>query len=263
MALDRALEPPVQHDQVTKPQVTKPGDSGRKTPDLARLEAKLGHVFANRSLLETALTHMSAESSRLGSYQRLEFLGDRVLGLSVADMLFERYPQAEEGDMSRRLADLVRKETCAEVALGWDIGSFLKLGDGEILGGARKNKAILADACESIIGAVFIDGGYAAARGLVERAFGERLLKPVRPLRDAKTALQEWAQGKGYQTPTYTERGRSGPDHAPLFRVAARIAGLIDAEAEGRSKRLAEQAAAEAFLRREGLWNETMGDDNG
>ena len=97
----------------------------------------------------------------------------------------------------------------------------------------------------------------------VERAFGERLIKPVRPLRDAKTALQEWAQGRGYQTPTYSERGRSGPDHAPLFRVAARISGLPDAEAEGPSKRLAEQAAAEAFLRREGLWSETMEVGNG
>jgi ribonuclease-3 len=139
---------------------------------------------------------MSAEGSRLGSYQRLEFFGDRVLGLSVADMLFKRYPSAEEGDMSRRLADLVRKETCAEVAQAWDLGQFMRLGEGEILAGARKNKAILADACESIIGAVFIDGGYEAARGLVERALGERLEKPVKPLRDAKTALQEWAQGQ-------------------------------------------------------------------
>jgi ribonuclease-3 len=243
--------------------VSKAGDNGRKAPDTARLQATLGHVFADQSLLNTALTHMSAEGSRLESYQRLEFLGDRVLGLSIADMLFMRYPRAAEGDMSRRLADLVRKETCAEVALAWDLGAFMRLGEGEILAGARKNKAILADACEAIIGAVFIDGGYAAARGLVERGFGERLLKPVRPLRDAKTALQEWAQGQGYQTPTYTERGRSGPDHAPVFRVAARIPGLTDAEAQGQSKRLAEQAAAEAFLRREGLWSETMESDNG
>ncbi|CAN5307878.1 ribonuclease III [soil metagenome] len=243
--------------------MSKAGDNGRKAPDTARLQATLGHVFADQSLLNTALTHMSAEGSRLESYQRLEFLGDRVLGLSIADMLFMRYPRAAEGDMSRRLADLVRKETCAEVALAWDLGAFMRLGEGEILAGARKNKAILADACEAIIGAVFIDGGYAAARGLVERGFGERLLKPVRPLRDAKTALQEWAQGQGYQTPTYTERGRSGPDHAPVFRVAARIPGLTDAEAQGQSKRLAEQAAAEAFLRREGMWSETMESDNG
>lgn len=235
----------------------------KKVPDLSRLEATLAYSFSDRSLLETALTHMSADVARLASYQRLEFLGDRVLGLCVADMLFARYPQAEEGDLSRRLADLVRKETCAEVAESWDAGAFMRLGEGEILGGARKNKAILADACEAIIGAVFIDGGYEAARALVERALGERLIKPVRPLRDAKTALQEWAQGQGHATPTYSERGRSGPDHAPIFRVAARIAGLPDAEAEGRSKRLAEQAAAEAYLRREGLWSETMENDDG
>lgn len=243
--------------------MSKSNDQGRKTPDLSRLEATLGHSFSNRALLSTALTHMSAEATRVGSYQRLEFLGDRVLGLCVADMLFKRYPQAEEGDMSRRLADLVRKETCAEVAQGWNLGAFMKLGEGEILAGARKNKAILADACESVIGAVFLDGGYEVARALVERALGERLEKPVKPLRDAKTALQEWAQGRGYPTPTYTERGRSGPDHAPRFLIAARITGLADAEAEGPSKRLAEQAAAEAFLRREGLWSETMENNNG
>lgn len=243
--------------------MSKPGENGRKAPETSRLQATLGHAFRDPGLLNTALTHMSAEGPRLQSYQRLEFLGDRVLGLCIADMLFARYPTAAEGDMSRRLADLVRKETCAEVAQGWNLGAFMRLGEGEILGGARKNKAILADACEAIIGAVFIDGGYDAARALVERAFGERLLKPVRPLRDAKTALQEWAQGQGYPTPTYSERGRSGPDHAPVFRVAARITGLTDAEAQGPSKRLAEQAAAEAFLRREGLWTETMESDHG
>ncbi|WP_349237345.1 ribonuclease III [Bosea sp. ASV33] len=242
--------------------MSKAGDGGRKAPDTARLEAALGHRFADPSLLATALTHMSAEDSRLASYQRLEFLGDRVLGLSVAELLFRQFPQSEEGNLSRRLADLVRKETCAEVALGWNLGQFMRLGEGEILGGARKNKAILADACEAIIGAVFIDGGYEAARALVERAFGERMLKPVRPLRDAKTALQEWAQGKGYPTPTYSERGRSGPDHAPVFVVAAKITGLADAEARGPSKRLAEQAAAETFLKREGLWNDNLENEN-
>lgn len=257
MAVYGSLEPDFQHHQVSKP-----ASSGRTAPDLAKLEATLGHRFADRSLLVTALTHMSAEPSRLSTYQRLEFLGDRVLGLSIAEMLFRRYPLAEEGNLSRRLADLVRKETCAEVATAWTLGQFMRLGDSEVLGGARKNKAILADACEAVIGAVFMDGGYEAARGLVERAFGEQLLKPARPLRDAKTALQEWAQGEGYATPTYTERGRSGPDHAPVFIVAARIAGLPDAEASGPSKRLAEQAAAEAFLRRQGLWNVSAESDN-
>lgn len=243
--------------------MTKPGETGRKLPELSRLEDRLGHRFADRSLLETALTHMSADPRRLSSYQRLEFLGDRVLGLSIADMLFTTFPQAEEGDMSRRLADLVRKETCAEVAAAWDLGAHLRLGDGEILAGARKNKAILADACEAVIGAVFIDGGYGAARKLVEGGFGQRLLQPATPLRDAKTALQEWAQGQGHPTPTYAERGRSGPDHAPIFRIVVRIGALAEAEAEGRSKRLAEQAAAEAFLRRQGLWNENTEAEHG
>lgn len=258
MALDRALGPHVQRDQVS-------GSvrNARAPQDPARLEQALGHSFADRSLLETALTHMSHESARQGGhYQRLEFLGDRVLGLCVSEMLYRRYETAE-GELSRRLADLVRKETCAEVALGWDVGAYLRLGEGEVLNGARKNLAILADVCEAIIGAVFVDAGYDAARALVERAFGARMLHPARPLRDAKTTLQEWAQARGLATPTYSERGRSGPDHAPLFEVAVKVAEHADAAARGRSKRLAEQAAAESFLRREGLWqNETTNGDN-
>ncbi len=231
----------------------------RLKPDLADLEARLGHVFANRKLLEHALTHMSAapaDAKRTGSYQRLEFLGDRVLGICVAELLFNTYPTAEEGELSRRLADLVRKETCAEMALAWAIGPHLKLGDGEAASGARKNKAILADAFESIVGAIFLDGGYAAAKFALEAALGDRLRQTSRPPRDAKTALQEWAQGQGLPTPSYVEVGRSGPDHAPVFKVAAHVHGLADGLGEGRSKRLAEQVAAENFLRREGLWRE-------
>ncbi|MCU0884519.1 MAG: ribonuclease III [Beijerinckiaceae bacterium] len=231
----------------------------RPKPDLADLEARLGHVFANRKLLEHALTHMSAapaDAKRTGSYQRLEFLGDRVLGICVAELLFNTYPAAEEGELSRRLADLVRKETCAEMALAWAIGPYLKVGDGEAASGARKNKAILADAFESIVGAIFLDGGYAAARQALEAALGDRLRQTSRPPRDAKTALQEWAQGQGLPTPNYIEVGRSGPDHAPVFKVAAHVHGLADGLGEGRSKRLAEQVAAENFLRREGLWRE-------
>jgi ribonuclease III len=233
--------------------------AARKKPDLSILEARLGHVFANRSLLELALSHMSAPlsvSGRANTYQRLEFLGDRVLGLSVAAMLYKAFPDEEEGSLSRRLADLVRKETCAEVAIAWDIGPFLKIGDGESQSGARRNKAILADVCESVIGAVFMDGGMDPASALIMRAFGERMRTPSRPLRDAKTALQEWAQGKGYPTPNYIEIDRVGPDHAPVFRIAAHVEGLVDAIGEGRSKRLGEQAAAEKFLRREGLWQD-------
>lgn len=231
----------------------------RSKPDLADLEKRLGHVFRERRLLEHALTHMSAapaDAKRTASYQRLEFLGDRVLGMAVAELLFKTYPSAEEGELSRRLADLVRKETCADMALQWAIGPYLRLGDGEASSGARKNKAILADACESIVGAVFLDGGYPAALALIEASLGDRLRLTVRPSRDAKTALQEWAQGQGLITPSYIEIGRSGPDHAPMFKVAAQVQGLPDGIGEGRSKRLAEQAAAENFLRREGLWRE-------
>ena len=233
--------------------------AARAKPDLADLEAKLGHVFLDRGLLERALTHMSAaplDAKRTGSYQRLEFLGDRVLGMCVAELLFRTYPAAEEGELSRRLADLVRKETCADMAMAWGIGPYLRLGDGEASSGARKNRAILADACESVVGAVFLDGGYDAARRLLDAALGARLRQTSKPQRDAKTALQEWAQGQGLPTPSYVEVGRSGPDHAPVFKVAARVQGLSDGIGEGRSKRLAEQVAAENFLRREGLWHE-------
>ncbi len=230
--------------------------ASRQKADIADLEKRLGHAFADRSLLERALTHMSAapaEAKRIGSYQRLEFLGDRVLGMSVAELLYRTYPSAEEGELSRRLADLVRKETCAEVAEAWGLGPHLRLGGGEAQAGARRNTAILADACEAVVGAVFLDGGYEAALALVERAHGERLRQPARPLRDAKTALQEWAQGRGLPAPVYVEQGRSGPDHAPLFRIAVHIEGLQDVIGEGRSKRIAEQRAAEACMAREGV----------
>jgi ribonuclease-3 len=233
----------------------------RSKADIADLEARLGHAFADRALLERALTHMSAappEAKRSGSYQRLEFLGDRVLGMCVAELLYRTYPSAEEGELSRRLADLVRKETCAEMANLWQLGPHLKLGGGEAQAGARRNAAILADACEAVVGAVFLDGGYEAALALVERAHGERLRQPARPLRDAKTALQEWAQGRGLPAPVYIEQGRSGPDHAPLFRIACHIEGLADVIGEGRSKRIAEQLAAEACLAREGVPREEI-----
>lgn len=233
--------------------------ASRPKLSLADLEVRIGYVFQDRTLLEHALTHMSAapsDAKRTGSYQRLEFLGDRVLGLCVAELLFRTYPTAEEGELSRRLADLVRKETCHQLALAWGVGPHLKVGDGEAASGARKNKAILADACEAIVGAVFLDGGYPAAQAMLEAALGDRLRLTTGPARDAKTALQEWAQGQGLPTPSYLEVSRTGPDHAPIFKVAAHVHGLPDGKGEGRSKRLAEQSAAENFLRREGLWRD-------
>ena len=226
------------------------------TARMAVLETRIGHVFRDKALIARGLTHVSAlhhDLGRVDSYQRLEFLGDRVLGLAVSDMLYLAYPDAEEGELSRRLADLVRKESCAEVAMEWGTSDHVRLGDGEAQSGGAGKSAILADICESIIGAVFLDGGYAAARDVVERAWGERMTTPRRPLRDAKTALQEWAQGRGLATPVYREVSRSGPAHAPHFQMRVTIDGHDDALAEGASKRVAEQAAAEAFLDRLGL----------
>ena len=231
----------------------------RPKPDIGALEERIGHVFQDRDLLLRALTHVSAaggEAARERNYQRLEFLGDRVLGLATADMLFKAFPEASEGELSRRLAELVRRETCAEVALAWDVGPYLALGSSERLSGGRRNVAILSDVCESIIGAVFLDAGFEAARTVVERALAEPLATPRRPLRDAKTALQEWAQGRGLPTPTYALLDRSGPDHAPRFVVAAQVEGLADGVGLGPSKRVAEQEAAQRVLIREQVWTE-------
>jgi ribonuclease-3 len=226
-----------------------------RTKGRRELETRIGYAFADKALLETALTHISALSgkSRMGSYQRLEFLGDHVLGLVVSAMLYDAFPKAEEGELSRRLADLVRRETCADVARGLDLGAAIKLGVSEANGGGRRRTAILADVCEALIGAVFVDGGYPAAAAMIEHLWGERMRKPKRPLRDSKTVLQEWAQGRGLPTPHYREVERTGPHHDPEFRVVVELPDLPPAEGVGRSKRAAEQAAAAAFLGREGV----------
>ena len=225
----------------------------RKTPP--GFEDRIGYKFKDTALLEQALTHISALSgkSRSGSYQRLEFLGDRVLGLVVSDMLLRAFPKADEGELSKRLADLVRKETCAEVARAMDLGPVLKLGNSESHAGGRRRTTILADVCEALVGAVFIDGGYNAADGLIARFWKERMLKPLRPLRDPKTILQEWAQARGLPTPDYRELARTGPHHDPEFRVAVVLPDRPPAEGLGSSKRAAEQAAAAAMLARVGV----------
>lgn len=223
---------------------------------LANVEARVGHRFTDQALLTQALTHISAvgaERSRIASYQRLEFLGDRVLGLVVSAMLYQAFPGAEEGEMSRRLAALVRRETCADVAGDWQVGPAMILGEGEANAGGRDKPAILSDACEAIIGAVFLDAGFARAQAVVATAWAERMRQPSRPLQDPKTALQEWAQGHGRPTPLYRETARSGPAHAPLFTLSVNIDGFPPASGSGSSKRNAEQAAAETFLQREGL----------
>lgn len=228
----------------------------QKKPAASALETTIGYRFSDEAMLERALTHISAlkgAQGRTASYQRLEFLGDHVLGLAVSAMLFETFPKADEGELSRRLADLVRRETCADVARAIDIGPALRLGHSESNAGGRSRVAILADVCESLIGAIFLDGGYKAAADFVERFWSERMRKPARPLRDPKTVLQEWAQARGLPTPSYREVERTGPHHDPVFRVAVSLPQRDPAEGKGRSKRVAEQAAAAALLAREGV----------
>jgi ribonuclease-3 len=224
--------------------------SKRGKVEFADLEARLGYRFKDPELARLALTHLSAQAEGGRSYQRLEFLGDRVLGVVVADHLYWSFPQASEGELSMRLAKLVRRETCAAIAVEWDVGPHVVLGLGEARGGGRKKAAILSDLCESLIGAVYVDGGFEASRALILRAWGDRLTADAEPARDAKTALQEWAQARALAAPRYHEAARSGPAHAPLFVMRVELPGYEAETGEASSKRAAEQAAAQAFLDR-------------
>lgn len=226
---------------------------------VAALERRIGHEFVNRELLLTALTHASAVGDFTApvraSYQRLEFLGDRVLALVVAEMLLEAFPRAPEGELAQRLTGMVRNETCADVALALDLGQAIRLGGGEAQSGGRRKKAILGDVCEAVIGALHLDGGIDAARRFIAANWRQRMLNWHGPLRDAKTTLQEWAQARGLPTPSYKIFDRSGPDHAPVFSVEVAVDNVEPARGEGRSRREAEQNAATTLLRREGVWS--------
>jgi ribonuclease-3 len=226
-----------------------------------KLEARLGYRFADPDLLDRALTHSSAVSpgKRIErSYQRLEFLGDRVLGLVVADMLYRKFPKANEGELSRSLNTLVRKETCAAIARQLDLGSELNLGESEARTGGAEKEAILGDVAEAVIGAVYCDGGLGRAFEIVERLFGEHISQAGTERADAKTTLQEWAQARGLEPPLYVEVERTGPDHAPMFTISVRLGKFDAVTATGPSKKLAEHKAAERFLVREKVWRETL-----
>lgn len=224
---------------------------------LEALEARLGHSFADKALLEMALTHSSAISPARRtqrSYQRLEFLGDRVLGLVVADLLHKRLPKANEGELSRTLNTLVRRETCAEVARQLNLGPDIRLGDSEARSGGAEKDAIIADVTESVIGAVYTDGGFDAAYKLVEKLFGGMIGRANARRPDAKTALQEWAQARGLEPPTYSVAERAGPDHAPQFSIAVSLSGFKPEVGIGPSKKIAEHKAAEQFLFSQNIW---------
>lgn len=218
--------------------------------ELKAFQARLGHVFDRPDLLVRAVTHASMSSPNRDDNQRLEFLGDRVLGLVMAEALLERDRAAEEGQLAPRFNALVRKETCAAVAREIELGKVLKLGRSEMLSGGRRKQALLGDAMEAVIAAIYRDGGYEAARDAVLRLWGARIDTVEEDARDAKTALQEWAQARGLPTPAYVETARSGPDHSPQFTIEARLADDRTASATAGSKRQAEQAAAKALLAR-------------
>jgi ribonuclease-3 len=221
-----------------------------KAGDLKPFETALGHSFADPDLLTRALTHPSFAASKGGhAYERLEFLGDRVLGLVVADMLDVRWPRAPEGELSRRIARLVSGDTCAEVAREMDLPKFLRIS------GGKPTTSVLGDACESVLGAVYRDGGLPAARKVIERFWRARLETMIGPLRDAKTELQEWAHRHGFEAPAYLETLRSGPDHAPEFEIEVSVGTVQPERAKGRSKKEAEHEAAALLLRREGVWS--------
>jgi len=218
--------------------------------DLIAFSDRLGHAFERPDLLIRALTHSSLSAPTRPDNQRLEFLGDRVLGLVMAEALLEQDKEAPEGQLAPRFNALVRKETCADVAREIDLGAVLKLGKSEMKTGGRRKHALLGDAMEAVIAAVYRDAGYEAARDVILRLWGERVSKVEADARDAKTTLQEWAQARRMPPPAYVEVGRTGPDHAPVFTVEVRMETGATARAEASSKRQAEQAAAKAMLAR-------------
>jgi ribonuclease-3 len=222
----------------------------RLAADLLALQGRLGHTFRKPDLLVRAVTHASIGTATRPDNQRLEFLGDRVLGLVMAEALLGADEAAREGQLAPRFNALVRKETCADVAREIGLGEVLKLGRSEMLTGGRRKEALLGDAMEAVIAAVYQDAGFEAARALVLRLWGSRIAAVEPDARDAKTSLQEWAQARGMPPPAYEESGRSGPDHAPQFTVRVTVASGETAEAKAGSKRVAEQAAARALLDR-------------
>lgn len=222
----------------------------RLSADLKAFEARIGYIFRRPELLVYAVTHASISSATRPDNQRLEFLGDRVLGLVMAEALLGADKGAAEGQLAPRFNALVRKETCAEVARAFGLGDVLKLGRSEMLSGGRRKEALLGDAMEAVIAAVYTDGGFDAAKALVLRLWGNRINLVEQDARDPKTALQEWAQARSMPPPSYTELGREGPDHQPIFTVEVVLENGEAERARAGSKRVAEQAAARALLAR-------------
>ena len=220
---------------------------------VAELERRIGYRFQNRELLERALTHSSVGqgAKKVRDNERLEFLGDRVLNLIVAERLMEICPQATEGELSKLMGQFVNYHACAEVSREVGLPDALRLDASASKVGARKNDRILGDACEALICAIYLDGGYAAAEGFVHSAWAERFEHVDEPVKDPKTMLQEWAMAGGLPLPDYVVVEQEGPSHAPRFTVEVRVEGLEPERAEAGSKRDAEKLAADRMLRRQ------------
>ena len=215
------------------------------------LEKKIGYGFADPLLLGTALTHSSMKGAAC-DYERLEFLGDRVLGLAVADLLFSHFPQENEGCLAKRHTGLVQQKALVKVARGLDLAHHLKLSPGEVKSGGKEKETILADALEALIGAIYRDGGFAAARSFIEKFWSAMLRQQASPPEDAKSRLQEWAQAKSLPLPEYTLLDKSGTDHAPQFEIEVFVEGIGRITAVAASKRAAEKSAALKMLEKIG-----------
>ena len=232
-----------------------PGEGGGD-PTLQALSAALGHPFDTPSLLADAVTHPSVGGTERGrhdrsaglAYERLEFLGDRVLGLVIAAWLLERFPDEREGDLAKRHAGLVRRESLCRVANAIDLGVFLRLSPGEAASGGRHNQTILSDACEAVIGALYLDGGLPAADQFIRSNWEPLIHQSTAPPKDSKTTLQELVQGRGMPLPSYRLVNQTGPAHEPVFEVSVHVPGQAPTSGVGRNRRGAEMAAAAAML---------------
>jgi ribonuclease III len=218
-----------------------------------RLESRLGHTFATPTWLHQALTHASATENRVESNERMEFLGDRVLGLVIAEMLLEKFSDEQEGDLGYRFTALARREALARVAHDIDLGAFLKLSDGERDTGGAEKAGVLANTCEAVIAALYLDGGLEVAAHFIKRYWEPLLEEDLSPRKDPKTVLQEWSQAAGKALPKYQIIQRVGPDHAPSFTVEVTVQDEPPMQGQGSTKRAAEQAAAEQMLRKLGV----------
>lgn len=225
----------------------------RRSPAaLAELYGRIGYQVSDRKLIDRALTHAShGAGGRARDYERLEFLGDRVLALVAAEELYRRFPDIGEGDLAQRFNLLVRRESCVEVAVALGLAQFIRSGTGT---DHTASSRVLAEVCEALIAAIYLDGGLETARRFILHHWQGLFERAATVGKDAKSALQEWAHARGLPEPAYHEESRRGPDHLPVFVMLVAVEGYPATSGEGPNKQVAEQAAAQAFLEREGIW---------